>query len=77
MLEASSFDIQQLDSKVNEGIRATDVVGMQNDGNCYVLLSQADKLAANDVLARLKKLGLNGHLVDTLQVKLELGLLVI
>ncbi len=66
MLERCALNIQQLDLKVNEVIRATDIVGMQRDGNYYILLSQADKLAANDVIVRFKKNGLkvkfvNGH----------------
>jgi hypothetical protein len=49
---------------VNQVIRATDIVGMQRDGNCYILLSQADKLAANDVIVRFNKFGLKVKFVD-------------
>jgi nucleoside-diphosphate-sugar epimerase len=64
MLEKNEMDIHQLDSKVNEGIRGADIVGMQRDGSYYILLTQADKLAAKDVIARFEKLGLKGRLVD-------------
>jgi UDP-glucose 4-epimerase len=64
MLERSDLNIQQLDSKVNEGIRGEDIVGMQRDGNCYILLSQADKLAADHVIVRFKKLGLKAKFVN-------------
>ena len=62
MLEECPSNIQQLDLKVNQVIRATDIVGMQSDGNCYILLSQADKLAANDVIVRFNKFGLKSSL---------------
>ena len=64
MLEECPSNIQQLDLKVNQVIRATDIVGMQKDGNCYILLSQADKLAANDVIVRFNKFGLKVKFVD-------------
>jgi len=64
MLEECPSNIQQLDLKVNQVIRATDIVGMQRDGNCYILLSQADKLAANEVIVRFNKFGLKVKFVD-------------
>ena len=64
MLEECPSNIQQLDVKVNQVIRATDIVGMQKDGNCYILLSQADKLAANDVIVRFNEFGLKVKFVD-------------
>jgi hypothetical protein len=36
-------------------------------------LSQADKSAAHDVIARLEKLGLNGKIVDGHEIPLALG----
>jgi UDP-glucose 4-epimerase len=64
MLEKCPSNIQQLGLKVNQVIRTTDIVGMQRDGNCYILLSQANKLAANDVIVRFHKFGLEVKFVD-------------
>jgi len=71
VVEKTTVDFRELYSKMSEGIRAADIVGMQRDGNCCVLLSQADKLAANDVIARFEKLGLKSKLVDSHDLLLE------
>lgn len=64
-LDAPIVDVRKLDLQVSEGIRAVDVVGVGPDDDYYILLSQADVSAANEVIARLKKLGLNGSVVDS------------
>lgn len=58
------MDVRKLDMKVNEGIRAVDVVGVGPNNDYYILLSQADITAANEVISRLKNLGLIGSIVD-------------
>ena len=63
-LETPLMDIRKLDMKVNEGIRAVDVVGVGPNNDYYILLSQADINAANEVISRLKNLGLPGSIVD-------------
>lgn len=71
VVEKMAIDFRELYSKMSEGIRAADIVGMQRDGNCCVLLSQADRSAANDVIARFEKLGLKSKLVDSHEVLLD------
>jgi hypothetical protein len=63
-LETPFMDVRKLDKKVSEGIRAVDVVGIGSNNDYYILLSQADIIAANDVISRLKNLGLMGSIVD-------------
>lgn len=63
-LERPLMDVRKLDMKVSEGIRAADIVGVGPNNNYYILLSQADIVAANDVISRLKNLGLIGSVVD-------------
>jgi UDP-glucose 4-epimerase len=71
MVEKTELDYRELYSKVSEGIRAADMVGLQRDGNCYVLLSQADNAAAADVIARFDRLGLNSTVVDIRELQFE------
>ena len=71
MVEKMAVDFRELYSKMSEGIRAADIVGMQRDGNCCVLLSQADRSAANDVIARFEKLGLKSKLLDSHEILLD------
>jgi len=70
-VEKMTVDFRELYSKMSEGIRAADIVGMQRDGNCCVLLSQADQSAASDVIARFEKLGLKSRLVESHEVLLD------
>jgi UDP-glucose 4-epimerase len=63
-LDPSGLDYQALYSKASEGIRATDIVGLQKDGEVYVLLSQADDLDARNVIGRFKNLGLESKVVE-------------
>lgn len=70
-VEKTAMDFRELYSKMSDGIRAADIVGMQRDGNCCVLLSQADRSAAGDVIARFEKLGLKSRLLDSHEVLLD------
>ncbi len=54
-----------------EEIRATDVIGACTDGDYYILLAQADKLAAQDVVKRLARHGIQSRLVDANQILLD------
>jgi UDP-glucose 4-epimerase len=56
---------------ISDEIRDADIIGLQNDGNYYILLSQADKLAAQDVVERLAKTGIRSRLVDANQLCLN------
>jgi len=71
MIEKTPLDFRDLYSKVSEGIRAADIVGLQKDGNCYVLLSQADVIAANGIVDRFDNLGLKSKLVNIHEMQLE------
>jgi nucleoside-diphosphate-sugar epimerase len=71
MIDKISLDFRELYSKVSEGIRAADIVGLQNDGNCYVLLSQADLVAANAIIDRLNTIGLKSKLVNIHELQLD------
>jgi UDP-glucose 4-epimerase len=57
-------NLQDLYSCLAEGVRTTDLIGQGEDGDFYILLSQADTPAAQDVVERLAKLGLQSKIVD-------------
>ena len=44
---------QDIYTQISSKVRATDNIGAHKDGNCYLLLSQADKGSVNDILNRL------------------------
>ena len=50
--------------RVAHNIRAVDSIGILEDNNCYILLSQADYADANDILFRLNINGIKCELVD-------------
>ncbi len=71
MLDKTGMNYQDLYAKVSEAIRATDIVGLQRDGNIYVLLSQADDMDASGVISRFKNLGLSSRLVEVDEQQLK------
>ena len=64
-LEPTENGIQERYSRLSEGIRTTDIVGMDRNGACYVLLSQSNRQASQEVVDRLEKLGIKGNLIDS------------
>ncbi|HLO31123.1 MAG TPA: NAD-dependent epimerase/dehydratase family protein [Anaerolineales bacterium] len=71
VLDNLDHNIQNVYPCISEEIRDDDIIGMGNDGNYYILLSQADKLTAQDVVARLTRIGIQSRLVDANQVLLN------
>jgi nucleoside-diphosphate-sugar epimerase len=71
MLKESEANIQKKYPKISLGIRSGDVVGMLRNGTSYILLSQADKQASQEVVDRLERLGIIGRLVEASEVPLE------
>jgi len=71
LVESPENNIQDIYPCIAEGIRTVDIIGMRNDGDYYILLSQADKLAAQDVVERLARLGIQSRLVDANQISLN------
>lgn len=67
-VENIGINFEDLYSKVSRCIRTVDIVGMRADGNCYILLSQADYLAAKEVIARLEKKGLPSKLINSEEI---------
>jgi hypothetical protein len=63
-VDRGNISFEDLYLTLSEGIRVGDAVGLQADDNCYILLCQADKLAARQVVARLEKLGLHSRVLD-------------
>ena len=56
-IEMDNKDWVNISKKAQKGIRATDYIGQLDDGNCYILLSQADSSNTNQIIQRLKNLG--------------------
>ena len=67
----SNQNLQEMYSKISEGIRSADIVGVRNDGNCYILLSQADQSAASYIIGRLKSLGIQSDLINANEFLLD------
>lgn len=70
-LEGSNHNIQDIYSCMSDGIRTTDIIGMGNDSEYYLILSQADKLASQGAIERLAKLGIQSRLIDASQIQLD------
>lgn len=64
-------NLQDIYSCLSDGVRTTDLIGQGEDGDFYILLSQADPLAAQDVVERLSKLGLESKIVDINQLSMN------
>jgi UDP-glucose 4-epimerase len=71
VVEKMGMSLEDLYFTVSEAIRIGDVVGLRSDDNCYILLSQADKLAAKQVMERLKTLGVCSRLVEDQGMQME------
>lgn len=68
LLENNGADVISMYPVVSEGIRGADIVGVLRDGNCYILLSQSDSQSSLEVLERIKRLGINGKLIDSNEI---------
>jgi hypothetical protein len=68
MIISPNRSMEEIYLSIYEEIRNRDVIGMGNDGDYYILLSQADKVAAQDIVERLNKFGFQSRIVDTSQV---------
>lgn len=58
--------IREMDELLRTKVRETDLLGMGEDGNLYLLLSQADEVSVGIVLNRLSSLGI--HCVEVKQM---------
>ncbi len=70
-LQESEVSVQQKYPKISIGIRSADVVGMLRNGTSYILLSQANKHASEEVVERLEKLGVQCKLIESSEVSLD------
>lgn len=70
MVDKAKINMQEMYPKISEEIRAADLIGLCNDGSYYILLSHANESNAEDVIERLRKLGING-LVETTKIALN------
>lgn len=68
MLEPSENGIQERYSRISQGIRTTDLVGMDRNGSYYILLSQSNKKVSQEVVDRLEKLGIKGKLIESNEI---------
>jgi hypothetical protein len=55
-------DVEKASLLMESGIRTTDYIGVLEDGQCYILLSQTDWLNAFNVLSRLHNVGIDGEI---------------
>ena len=68
LMENLNGTMPQFYPSISEGIRKRDLIGMGREGDYYILLSQADKVAAQDIVERLTRLGIQSRIVDTHQI---------
>jgi UDP-glucose 4-epimerase len=63
-LNKDDFELQEFSSKISQGIRAVDIMGIWSDGSLLVLLSQADAKSTGDIESRLKSMGVISERVN-------------
>ena len=71
LVDKTENNIRDIYPRISEGIRTADLIGLWNDGNYYILLSQANESASEDVIERLKKLDINGRFVEINTIPLD------
>ncbi len=71
IVDKTENNIREIYPKISEGIRAADLIGLWNDGNYYILLAQANESSSEDVIERLRKLNINGRLVEINKIPLD------
>lgn len=64
IVENTDMPFEELYLRISQGIRAGDIVGLRADGNCYILLVQADHPVSQQVVTRLAKLGICCSLLE-------------
>jgi UDP-glucose 4-epimerase len=68
MMKSPNNSMQDIYPRISEEIRNRDIIGMGTDGDYYILLSQADQLAAQDIAERLTRFGFPSKIIETSQV---------
>ncbi len=68
MMKSPSKSLQDIYPRISEEIRNRDIIGMGTNGDYYILLSQADQLAAQDIAERLTRFGFPSEIIETSQV---------
>ena len=63
-VELSGKSYQDIYSLISDKIRVNDIIGSHEDGNCYILLSQADKRSVSEIIKRLGDLEGKSKLID-------------
>jgi hypothetical protein len=64
MVSQAEINFQEMYPRISEEVRAADLIGLCNDGNYYILLSNANESTTADVMERIRKRGINGELVE-------------
>lgn len=62
---------REIHPKISEGVRDADLIGLWDDGNYYIILSQANETSSADVIDRLRKLNINGRLVEINKISFD------
>ena len=64
-IELAGISYQEFYTKISDKIRANDIIGSHEDGNCYILLSQAEKRSVSEIIKRLGGFEGKSDLIDT------------
>lgn len=64
-LEVAGKSYQDIYSQISNKIRANDIIGAHTDGNCYILLSQADKKTVSEIIRRMDDIPGKRILIDS------------
>jgi hypothetical protein len=65
-IEKGEKSVQEIYSQILGAIRTTDIVGMRNDGNIYIMLPQADEATIKKLIGRITEIKVRCELVDFL-----------
>lgn len=75
LLQESGFGSRELDQKISECIRSTDIVGLLNNKIYYILLSQASPRDVYEVIERLGRLDVPARYIDANEIPLDLDII--
>ncbi|MCB2178348.1 SDR family oxidoreductase [bacterium] len=63
-IDCGEYSLEDVDFKLADKVRENDAIGTLEDGNCYLLLSQASEYAVQEIIDRLCLQGINSVMVD-------------
>jgi UDP-glucose 4-epimerase len=70
-IHTNGLGYQDIYTQISNKIRVTDIIGAHVDGNCYILLSQAEKRSVSEIIKRIGILEVEMDLIDTNELEMS------